>query len=72
MSTKRIQYQELESYLEVVIGLLDGMKIEKSHSMLSEYLARKPEELNDKQEKLLVELFFAKCRRDFHGLSQDG
>ena len=71
MSTKRIQYQKLESYLEVVIGLLDSIKVEKAQRMLSEYLARKPEELDDKLEKLLVELFFAKCRRDFQGMSQD-
>lgn len=69
MSTKRSQYQELEKYLEVVIGLLNGIKVEEAHRMLSDYLAQRPEELTDKLEKFLVELFFAKCRRDFHGLS---
>ena len=69
MSTKTIRYEELENYLEVVIGLLDGMEVEEAHRMLSEYLAQKPEALTDKLEKFLVELFFAKCRRDFHGLS---
>ena len=69
MSMKGIQYEELENYLEVVIGLLNGMKVEEAQLMLSEYLAQKPEELTDKLEKFLVELFFAKCRRDFHGLS---
>ena len=69
MSNREAHYLAFESYLETVFSLIEGMAdVEEAQHILSEYLAQGPEELNDNLEDLLIELFFAKCRRTFQGL----